>query len=130
MYHAVPASGIICVELLKQTKDPSYRLVVPRSDSIQDLIMFVGFLDWVGPAAPNYNLCRRIREIIGRVLEQVLESPRALAEKITAPTATPQPALDFSFDSDFREFDDYATLDLLDTFDWFNESWVTVTPSG
>jgi hypothetical protein len=34
-------------------------------------------------------------------------------------------ALDFNFDSDVREFDDYVTLDLLDTFNWFNESWIT-----
>ena len=120
MYHAVPASGIICVELLKQTKDPLYHHIIHRSESIQDLIMFTGFLDWVKPGAPNYELCRRIREIIGRVLEKVVESPRAKAEKPTAQ----ETALDFHFD-DLREFDDYATFDLLDTFDWFNETWIT-----
>jgi hypothetical protein len=84
MYHAVPASGIICVELLKQTKDPLYHHIIRRSESIQDLIMFTGFLDWVKPGAPNYEVCRRIQEIIGRVLEQVVESPGATAEKPTA----------------------------------------------
>jgi hypothetical protein len=126
MYHAVPASGIICVELLKQMKDPNHGLKISRSDSIQDLIMFTGFLDWVKPSAPNYDLCRRILEIIRRVLDQVLESiPRSLVEMVTTPAATPQAALDFSFDTDLRDFDDYATFDLLDTFDWFNESWIT-----
>jgi hypothetical protein len=118
MYHAVPASGIVCVELLKQTKDSSYSLIIPRSDCIQDLIMFIGFLDWVKPGAPNYDLCRRIREMIGTVLKHVLEST------IEKP-AVPEVSLDFSFDSDLRNFDEYATFDLLDTFDWFNESWVT-----
>ena len=120
MYHAVPASGLICVELLKKTKDASYSLKIPRSDCIQDLIMFVGFLDWVKPAAPNYELCRRIREIIERVLQQVLETPRATAENPITLETPP----DFSFDSALRDCDEYATFDLLDTYDWFNESWV------
>lgn len=127
MYHGVPASGVICVELLKQITDGNYRLIIPRSESIQDLILFVGFLDWVKPLAPNYALCRRILEIIRRVLEQILEYPKPSNDKVPTPALAPQVPLDFRFDSDLRDFDDYATFDLLDTFDWSNESWVTQT---
>lgn len=120
MYHGVPASGVICVELLKQITDRHYMLVIPRSESLQDLIMFVGFLDWVKPLAPNYGLCRRILVIIRRVLEQVLESPKPTVNEVQTPALTAQISMDFNFDSDLRDFDDYATFDLLDTFDWFN----------
>ena len=125
MYHAVPGCGVICVELLKQSRDANYRLLIPRSDSIQDLIMFNGFLDWVKPTMPNFNLCRRIREIVQRVLEQVVESPKPTIEESRALAVVPQLPLDFNFDTDLSGFDDYATFDLMDTFDWSNESWMT-----
>lgn len=123
MYHAVPASGILCVELLKQQRDATCPLTLPRSDSIQDLIMFVSFLHWVKPGAPNYDLCQKIGEIVGRVLNRVLETPTATNVNFPTTTMTPTPPLDLSFNADLREFDDYAMFDLLDTYDWCNTSW-------
>jgi hypothetical protein len=125
MYHAVPASGILCVELIKQQRNVSYQLKLPRSDSIQDLIMFISFLHWVKPDAPNYDLCQRIGTIVGRVLEKVLETPQVSNNDIRTTARTPTAPLDFNFDTDLRDFDDYAMFDLLDTYDWCNASWAT-----
>lgn len=117
MYYAAPASGTLCVELLKQQKgSTSDRLIIPRSETIQNLTMFAEFLDWVKPSAPNANLCFRIRDIIGRVLDQVLDSPPASQ----ANPSGSQTAFDFELPLDFVEFDDFTNFDLLDTFDWIN----------
>jgi hypothetical protein len=98
MQYGVPASGILCVELLKQdrnlrtsscTVNPICSL--PRSEIIQHLTLFVAFLDWVKPAAPNADLCMRVKEIVARVLDRVLDpfmhnSPVQLRLPVTTTT--------------------------------------------
>jgi hypothetical protein len=65
----------------------------------------------------------RFERSLDRFWDEFWKSPRALVERVGAPAATSQTPFDFNFDSDLRDFDDYVTFDLLDTFDWFNESW-------
>jgi len=119
MYHAVPAAGLLCVELLRNTQAPTPQSILPISDTVQNLSLLIGFLDWVKPSAPNSELCYRIRDIIRKVLDQVLDSPSpGMPEEVVA--------WEFRSEIDFnlREFDDYINFDLLDTFDWVNEPWV------
>jgi hypothetical protein len=123
MCHGVPPSGVLCVELLKQTKerqDHSSRLKLPRSETIQNLSMFVGCLNWVKPTAPNSDLCFRIRGIISRVLDEVLDAPPPSQES----QAEPQTAYDFELPSDFPEYEVMNNFDLLDTFDWTRGNWM------
>lgn len=76
MCYGIPASGIICVELLRQAKQPkTTHLRMPRSEVIQNLSMLVGFLEWVRPTAANRELCGRMSVIIKRILDQVLDPP-------------------------------------------------------
>jgi hypothetical protein len=79
MCWGIPSSGVLCVELMKQMKHGS-TLRLPRSEIVQNLSLLVGFLEWVKPAAGNYQLCGRMRIIIKSVLDQILNptpSPRA-----------------------------------------------------
>ena len=81
MCWGVPSSGVLCVELLNQIKQPpgtEYELKLPRSEIVQNLSLLIGFLEWVRPAAGNYLLCRRMSLLIKRILDQILNpSPPA-----------------------------------------------------
>ncbi len=73
MCWGVPYSGVLCVELLKQVKAPhTTTLNIPRSEIVQNLSLLIGFLEWVKPAAGNYQLCGRMKLIIKRILDQIL----------------------------------------------------------
>lgn len=74
MCWGVPSSGVLCVELLKQMKQPTgvSTLKLPRSEIVQNLSLLIGFLEWVRPAAGNYLLCRRMSLLIKRILDQIL----------------------------------------------------------
>lgn len=74
MVWGVPSSGVLCVELLKQLKNPGApHPRFKRSEIVQNLSLLIGFLDWVQPAAGNYQLCTRMKLIIKRILDQILD---------------------------------------------------------
>lgn len=76
VYHGIPAAAILSVELLKPSKFPQdWRLSLPRSEIIQNLSIFIGALEWVRPSEGNYTLCIRMRKVIKRILDQVLDMP-------------------------------------------------------
>ncbi|CAH0047726.1 unnamed protein product [Clonostachys solani] len=107
--YAVPAAGILCVELLRPTFKRSHpkdaRLT--RSSIIQKLSLVVAFLDWMRPSAPNGTLCADSKLIIQRVLDEHLNAPdeRVGGEMLESVDWGFPMQLDFNFD-------------LLDTFDW------------
>ncbi|TAQ91053.1 hypothetical protein B7494_g587 [Chlorociboria aeruginascens] len=72
----VPSSGVLCIELLKQTKNqtPDPNIFLPRSEIVQNLSLLVGFLEWLKPATGNYPVLLRMRLIIKRILDQILNS--------------------------------------------------------
>ncbi|TVY34147.1 hypothetical protein LSUB1_G006396 [Lachnellula subtilissima] len=74
MVWGVPSSGVLCVELLKQLKNPGApHPRFKRSEIFQNLSLLIGFLDWVRPTAGNYQLCTRMKLIIKRILDQILD---------------------------------------------------------
>ncbi|KAI2603161.1 uncharacterized protein GGS25DRAFT_526202 [Hypoxylon fragiforme] len=107
MAYAVPAGGILCLELLK----PSLHVKFPndpkitRSNIIQKLSLLVAYLDWVGPSGVNGALCSDAKSIIQRVLDQTLNAASSVYEQPTVFEWDPPTQLDFNFD-------------LLDTFNW------------
>ncbi|KAI1385627.1 uncharacterized protein F4822DRAFT_413756 [Hypoxylon trugodes] len=107
MAYAVPAGGILCLELLKPTlhikphRDPR----ITRSNIIQKLSLLVAYLHWVSPSGPNGDLCSDAKSVIQRVLDQTLNA----ASSVYEPPAVFE--WDFSTQVDFN-------FDLLDTFDW------------
>jgi len=138
MCWGIPSSGVLCVELLKQTKQPQgtqHMLRIPRSDIVQNLSLLIGFLEWIKPSAGNYQLCGRMRQIIKRILDQIINpSPPS-----SAPTSSQEegtngvgngfeagngiggpydPMLDVGFD------DGLDNLEWLNTVDWSRGPWV------
>ncbi|KAI0849497.1 hypothetical protein F5Y00DRAFT_261629 [Daldinia vernicosa] len=107
MAHAVPAGGILCLELLKPTLHlrPHSDSRITRSNIIQKLSLLVAFLDWVSPSAPNGDLCNDAKSVIQRVLDQTLNAASSIYEPPAVFQWDSSTQLDFNFD-------------LLDTFDW------------
>lgn len=104
MCWGVPSSGVLCVELLKQIRQPAgteYELKLPRSEIVQNLSLLIGFLEWVRPAAGNYLLCRRMSLLIKRILDQIL-NPGPPPAQNPAPNTTsnnlPAPSQDSTHD--------------------------------
>ncbi|KAF3059630.1 putative fungal specific transcription factor protein [Daldinia childiae] len=107
MAYAVPAGGILCLELLKPTLHlrPHNDSRITRSNIIQKLSLLVAFLDWVSPSAPNGDLCNDAKSVIQRVLDQTLNAASSIYEPPAVFQWDSSTQLDFNFD-------------LLDTFDW------------
>lgn len=75
-FYGIPSAGVICVELLKRTKSPPSRnqpSTFSRSDAIQKLTLFIGFLEWIRPTDGNYKLAGRLRKVVMAVLNRVLD---------------------------------------------------------
>ncbi|TVY65620.1 hypothetical protein LSUE1_G008261 [Lachnellula suecica] len=148
MVWGVPSCGVLCVELLKQLKSPGApgpRL--KRSEIVQNLSLLIGFFEWVRPAAGNYQLCLRMRLIVKRILDQILDpsppssapipasqtsghfEPMDVAEGqpwdpscVTAPFdfAVPPPGA-----FDISSYENGAdNLDWLNSIDWSRGPWI------
>jgi hypothetical protein len=140
MCWGVPSSGVLCVELLKQMKQPPgtpHTLKLPRSEIVQNLSLLIGFLEWVRPAAGNYQLCKRMSLLIKRILDQILNpspassNPTASQESIQTDgqqgfdTASSTGVIPFdpnAFDMENWE-DGLDNLDWLNTVDWSRGPW-------
>src|SRR4051794_36595569 len=105
VYHGIAAASVICLELFKDTRLPQPR--ISRSGTILTLSMFIGFLNWIRPTDGNYELCQRIRNVIGRILERVLD-----------PTIE-MPMGHMSFDLEFL-----SELGWDNMMDWSSEDWL------
>ncbi|GKZ25442.1 hypothetical protein AbraIFM66951_000654 [Aspergillus brasiliensis] len=108
MSYAVPGSGILCLELLRQASSlETYTLDLPRSDIIQNLSVLVAFLDWLRPSESDVAAKAQIKEILQRSLDRILSMPASLHSPARAALyALP----------DFVGADPH--LDLLNTFAW------------
>jgi len=78
MRYGIPSAGVLCVELLKSAKGApgtqAQAVHFSRSEVVQSLTMFLGFLDWIRPSDGNYRLCQRLRQVIKGILGCVLDS--------------------------------------------------------
>lgn len=122
MCYAAPAAGILCMELLRgrggsstTSSTPSSRRSsnppITRSRLIQQLSLLVGFLDWVGPMAPNTESCNSVKKAVRHVLDQALNED-------TTQVATP---MDWVGDWGVglsADMNDVFNFELLHTFDW------------
>lgn len=119
MCYGIPSSGVVCVELLKQMKQPrGAHLRIPRSDMIQNLSLLVGFLDWVRPTAANSELCGRMSVTIKRILDQVLDPPPMSQESRASTSESVH-----SVDLDFGQFE-AGEFEWLGTVDWTQSPFV------
>lgn len=129
-YSGIPAAATLSVELLKQAKYPhEWRPKLPRADVIQNLSQFLGCLDWVRPTEGNYKICVRMRKIIKRVLDEILELPNpsaAAPQTLYPPDASEMPQVQDPEMSDVTlsaclsggEREEVDFLDWLNSVDW------------
>ncbi|OJJ98281.1 hypothetical protein ASPACDRAFT_1871775 [Aspergillus aculeatus ATCC 16872] len=110
MSYGAPCSGILCLELLRQASHPqAYNLDLPRSATIQNLSLFVAFLDWLKPCGSDISAKTQIKSILQRSLDRILAMPASLC--------SPATAMDNFGMHDFIGAE-YPHLELLNTFNW------------
>ncbi|KAH7305178.1 hypothetical protein B0I35DRAFT_444120 [Stachybotrys elegans] len=120
-----PGGGVLSMELLKPTfagphhpRNPD----ISRSSIIQNLSLLVGFLEWVGPDAPNADLCANCRMVIQRVLDHTFNHAGTPMDGEQGIFSQQPDGIDHLLggpvdgDSDYLGFG----LDLLDTFPLLN----------
>lgn len=103
-YFGIPCAGVLSIELLKDAVGQS-STQFSRSDAIQKLTLFIAFLEWIRPTDGNYTLAQRLRIVIRRVVDHVLE-PSSLNE-----TAKEEGNIALPFDPMLEPFDDMTDLD-------------------
>lgn len=91
-----------------------------RPDAIQKLTLFIAFLEWIRPTDGNYALAQRLRKVVQRVLNYVLD---ARNETIRTPNT------EIPFDPMLTSFNDMDDLDWLNTIDWTQGSWMDFNSS-
>jgi len=113
MTFGMPSIGVLCTALVSQVRNPSSHAQpadtkLPVSEIVQNLSLMIGFLNWVKPTAGNYALCRKMSQVVKRILDQVLEDQEN-AKESEVQMLTP----DFEWTGD--GVDD---LEWLNSIDW------------
>lgn len=117
-FYGIPSAGVICVELLSKQSAAHHHPNFSRSDAIQKLTLFIGFLEWIRPTDGNYRLAGRLRKVIRRVLDHVLEPPNTQSD---APVSTIDPPFDPTL---IDPPDNLNDMDWLSSIDWTHGSWI------
>jgi hypothetical protein len=90
LYYGLPSACVLAFEVLRQNQKPGPHIVVlPRSEIIRNLSVFVSCLAWVASPSPshgNYAACKEVEKKLSRILDQILEP---------VPTVTPHEDLSF-----------------------------------
>jgi hypothetical protein len=126
--HALAAAGVVCVEIFRQSRDPpESTLVFSRSETMHTLSMFIELLDWIRPTDGNYQLCRRIRKVIWRILDQVLEPVQYREVQVSVSglshlQITPQNQHNANIES--MPMNDVEWMDWLNMADWSQSYWL------
>ncbi|KAK5720374.1 hypothetical protein LTR17_015091 [Elasticomyces elasticus] len=120
--HGLPTAGVLAIELLKQEQSRQYTPdLLPRSETIQDLSVFISALATVSPGEGNYYICNQGRRALKRVLDQIL-----------SPQAPPNPANDqTAFDEMnlyFPTANDADFLQWLENVEWDKGNWMNPPP--
>ena len=112
MCYGMPSTGILCTELLKQAKQPNdVDVTMPTSEVVHNLSLMIAFLEWIKPTAGNYKLCRRMSQVIRRVLDQVFAPTPKQNTQNSEITLTQDSAMDVL---SFNDLDDFEWLSSID----------------
>ena len=130
VYFGIPSAGALCIELLKQNQYPQrYMLSLPRSNTIQNLSTFVFCLTTIRPSDGNYSVCTRMRQVLRRILDQILEpvpaSGDAAMQTAAEPANNAPPDIDIS--SVMGQFEDGDFIDWLNSVEWTGGPWTDLS---
>ena len=132
--YGIPSAGVLCVELLKLSKGIS-GLRFSRSEVVQALTMFIGFLGWVRPTDGNYPLCQKLSKVVKRIVDSVLDTP-ALQTAEAQPQEGPKmeiggPLADgLELDTSWMPVEELECLDWLSNIDWTQGDWLDFNQLG
>ncbi|KAF7561652.1 hypothetical protein G7046_g2494 [Stylonectria norvegica] len=121
MAFAAPAGAVLCMELIHQNPislaaDEHGNIVVgeaySRSSIIQQLSLLVSYLNSSGSLQHITCIVSKVRDIIKRVLDHVLNHTRQ-----------PQAPIDLNSSDFAADWDNLAQMNPLDTINWFTEEW-------
>jgi hypothetical protein len=122
----VPSAAVIAVELLHQEQEPtSFSALnnpLPRSDTIQNLSVFVACLGTIKPGSNGYASCERGRKFLKKILDTILDpaSMHVVSQEgagLNDPSLT-SPLFQTGNDGDFMRW--------LETMEWEQEGWMNV----
>ncbi|KAF2224027.1 hypothetical protein BDZ85DRAFT_96216 [Elsinoe ampelina] len=118
-FHGIPSAGILAVEMLKQENTRQYTPeILPRSETIQDLSVFISALSAVEPnIGGNYAICHKARKLLKKVLDKIL-SPGPQQAAVTNPSPEnpyEDPSLHFNFPSAVT---DAELMTWLENIEW------------
>jgi hypothetical protein len=120
--HGIPAAAVLAVELLRQEQDFGSATIFPlhRSDTVQNLSVFVACLGTVKSDSNGYHNCNRGRNFLKRILDIILGAGPALSRSSASSCDSSDPTLGASLlqptDVDFKQW--------LEGMTWEQETWV------
>lgn len=121
--HGLPSAGVLAIELLRQEQSRQHTPdILPRSETIQDLSVFISALSAVKPGEGNYSICNQGRRALKKVLDQIL-SPQIAPVSIANDQST--------FDETSLYFptgNDADFLQWLENVDWDKGNWMNPPP--
>nr|POF06872.1 hypothetical protein CFP56_31496 [Quercus suber] len=116
--HGLPTAGVLAVELLKQEQSRQYTAdVLPRSETIQDLSVFISTLALVKFGEGNYPVCNQGRRALRRILDQILSPNPLVATRPNGDPSQAQPIFD-EMSVYFPTANDADFLQWLENVDW------------
>ena len=120
VYFGIPSASLLAVELLSQHQHPNRSVhPLPRSEVIQNLSMFIACLDTVRSTEGNYKLCSRVKKVICKILDRVLESPaQSTADILVTPLPVDQTLFDVDMSSFMGPTEDPEFVRWLENVDW------------
>ena len=140
----IPAAAILSVELLKQSKFPqNLRLALPLPEIVQNFSIFIRCLEWIRPTEcepslliivtsplclneQGITLCIRMKKIIKRILDQVLELPQQIQCREENNLPDPAPP-ELAISSILTPEEESAFLEWPNSVDWtrdvLQEAW-------
>ena len=122
MQYAAPASGVLCLELLRPQVLSKHTLSMTRADIVQLLSILICVLDCVRPGQPNATMCRNVKKVVSQVLNEVINGPPATAPESGDATDAFAADLNLGLSDDMSKFfslESMGTYDWVDTYDWY-----------
>ncbi|KAF4550415.1 Hypothetical protein D9617_17g046830 [Elsinoe fawcettii] len=116
-FHGIPSAGLLAVEMLKQENSRQYTPdLLPRSETIQDLSVFISALSAVEPnIGGNYAICHKARKLLKKVLDKILSPQQTAAANPSPDNPYDDPALNFNFPSAVT---DAELMTWLENIEW------------
>ena len=119
------------MELLRSAKSALEGVPSPlhfsRSEVIQSLTIYIAFLSWTRPTDGNAELCWKLRKVIKRIVDNVLDSSPPTSQSQPPPSQiSPESVGDgtSAFEPTLMELTDWDDLAWLNTIDWTQGDWL------